>query len=118
LVVVDATLRPLPLADRQVGPDAGLTTLVTTSEGETVANPKLVVDKWFPSSKLCSACGALVDRPPLSVRWWICPSCTAEHHRDVSAARNLLAAGLAERQNACGANVRPHRGNLLTGGRR
>ncbi|MBB6351214.1 putative transposase [Nonomuraea muscovyensis] len=55
----------------------------------------VVVDRWFPSSKLCSACGTLRDRMPLNVRTWEC-ACGAVHDRDVNAARNVLAAGLAE----------------------
>ncbi|GLX98262.1 transposase [Herbidospora sp. NBRC 101105] len=56
----------------------------------------LVVDRWFPSSKLCSACGARAASLPLSVREWAC-ACGASLDRDVNAARNILAAGLAER---------------------
>ncbi len=56
----------------------------------------VVVDRWFPSSKLCSACGALQDTMPLNVRTWEC-ACGASHDRDVNAAKNILAAGLAER---------------------
>jgi putative transposase len=55
----------------------------------------VVVDRWFPSSKLCSACGRLQEKMPLNVRDWICP-CGAVHDRDVNAAKNVLAAGLAE----------------------
>jgi putative transposase len=55
----------------------------------------VVVDRWFPSSKLCSACGRLADTLPLTVRTWDCP-CGAVHDRDVNAARNLLAVGLTE----------------------
>ena len=55
----------------------------------------VVVDRWFPSSKLCSVCGAVQERMPLSVREWAC-ACGAVHDRDVNAARNVLAAGLAE----------------------
>ncbi len=56
----------------------------------------VVVDRWFPSSKLCSACGTLQEKMPLNVRVWGC-ACGAAHDRDVNAARNILAAGLAER---------------------
>jgi IS605 OrfB family transposase len=53
------------------------------------------VDPWFPSSQLCSTCGHR-DRPkPLKVRAWTCPACGAHHDRDLNAARNVLAAGLA-----------------------
>ena len=55
----------------------------------------VVADRWFPSSKLCSACGTLREQLPLNVREWTC-ACGAVHDRDVNAARNLLAAGLAE----------------------
>lgn len=57
----------------------------------------IVVDRWYPSSKLCSKCGHLLDVLALSVREWTCPACGAVHDRDVNAARNILAAGLAER---------------------
>lgn len=55
----------------------------------------VVVDRWFPSSKLCSACGTLQKKMPLNIRQWTC-ACGAVHDRDVNAARNVLAAGLAE----------------------
>jgi putative transposase len=66
----------------------------------------IAVDRWFPSSKLCSACGTLQDKMPLNVRTWTC-GCGATHDRDVNAAKNLLAAGRAVA--ACGAGVRPQR---------
>ena len=66
----------------------------------------IAVDRWFPSSKLCSACGAWADKMPLEVRTWTC-DCGTTHDRDVNAARNLLAAGRAV--TACGAGVRPQR---------
>jgi len=55
----------------------------------------VVADRFFASSKTCSACGAVQDTMPLSVRQWICPDCGASHDRDVNAARNLLVHGLA-----------------------
>ncbi|GGL00412.1 RNA-guided endonuclease InsQ/TnpB family protein [Streptomyces flaveus] len=67
----------------------------------------IAVDRFFPSSKLCSACGTLQDKMPLSVRTWTCDSCGTTHDRDVNAANNLLAAGLAV--TVCGAGVRPQR---------
>ncbi|MGW2765972.1 RNA-guided endonuclease InsQ/TnpB family protein [Streptomyces sp. NPDC001275] len=67
----------------------------------------IAVDRWFPSSKLCSHCGTLQDRMPLHVRAWTCEGCGTTHDRDVNAANNLLAAGLAV--SACGAGVRPQR---------
>ncbi|MFF9803020.1 RNA-guided endonuclease InsQ/TnpB family protein [Streptomyces rochei] len=66
----------------------------------------IAVDRFFPSCRLCSACGTVRDKMPLSVRTWTC-ACGAVHDRDVNAAKNLLAAGLAV--SVCGAGVRPQR---------
>ncbi|MGF0163965.1 RNA-guided endonuclease InsQ/TnpB family protein [Streptomyces koyangensis] len=66
----------------------------------------IAVDRWFPSSKLCSACGTLRGKLPLNVRTWTC-DCGTTHDRDVNAANNLLAAGLAV--SVWGAGVRPQR---------
>jgi len=62
------------------------------------------IARFHPSSKTCSCCGHVLDRLPLGVRHWTCPACKAEHDRDVNAARNILAAGLAV--TACGPDVR------------
>ena len=51
------------------------------------------LDRFFPSSKLCSACGHLLVKLPLSVREWDCPNCQASHDRDTNAALNLKLAG-------------------------
>jgi putative transposase len=71
----------------------------------------IVVDRWFPSSKTCSACGHLLAELSLSTRHWQCPSCGTRHDRDINAAKNILAAGLAvgtgNGAHACGADVRP-----------
>jgi len=67
----------------------------------------VVVDRFHPSSKTCSVCGHRVSVLPMGVREWTCAGCGAVHDRDVNAARNLEAAGLAV--IACGADVRPQR---------
>ncbi len=68
---------------------------------------KLVkIDRFFPSSKRCNHCGFVMDKLPLSVRSWDCPSCgTKGIDRDTNAGKNILAAGLAVL--VCGATVRP-----------
>ena len=70
----------------------------------------VVIDRWYPSSKTCSACGHLLAELSLSTRGWMCPACRARHDRDVNAATNILAAGLAVARDlpgdACGAGVR------------
>ena len=55
----------------------------------------VVADRWFPSTKTCSVCGTIQEKMPLAVRQWTCPDCGTTHDRDVNAARNLLALGLA-----------------------
>ena len=69
-----------------------------------------VVDRWYPSSKTCSACGHLLAELSLSTRHWTCPSCGSRHDRDINAAKNIRAAGLAVARgnpgDACGADVR------------
>jgi putative transposase len=210
LLVDDPTIKSLPQIDKAVGVDAGITSLITTSDGEKIANPKhfkrlryklrqaqkalsrkvkgsnnrekakhqvgrihaaiadsrtdflhklttrlvrenqtiavedlavknmmknhklaqaiadaswselvrqleykcqwygrtlVKIDRWFPSSKRCGNCGHVLDKLPLDVREWDCPECGAHHDRDINAAQNILAAGLAV--IVCGANVRP-----------
>jgi putative transposase len=63
------------------------------------------IDKWYPSSKRCFACGHVVEELPLEIRVWTCPECGVVHERDHNAANNVLAAGLAV--SACGEAVRP-----------
>ena len=74
--------------------------------------PIAIISRWFPSSKMCRACGTLNDALTLSDRHWMC-DCGAIHNRDLNAAENIrreglkqLAAGQAESLNACGAGVR------------
>ncbi|MGW3129855.1 RNA-guided endonuclease InsQ/TnpB family protein [Streptomyces sp. NPDC001123] len=70
------------------------------------AREVIAIDRWFPSSKLCSACGTLQDEMPLNVREWTC-DCGTTHDRDVNAAKNVLAVGLTA--SVCGAGARPQR---------
>ncbi|MFF4545551.1 RNA-guided endonuclease InsQ/TnpB family protein [Streptomyces sp. NPDC001406] len=186
-LLCEDTIPPAPATAAAVGIDAGITSLVTLSTGEKIANPKrdvarvhariadrrrdflhklstrlvrenqtvviedltvrnllkngrlaraisdaawtdlrmmleykcawygrelVVIDRWFPSSKLCGACGTVRGKLPLNVREWTC-ACGTVHDRDVNAARNILAAGLAA--SACGDGVRPQREPSRTG---
>ena len=66
------------------------------------------VDRWYPSSQLCSGCGARSGPKGwtgLQLRAWTCFLCAIVHDRDVNAAKNILAAGRAV--TACGPGVRP-----------
>ena len=66
----------------------------------------IAIDRWYPSSKTCSMCGAVVEKLPLNIREWEC-RCGAVHDRDINAAKNILAAGLAV--EVYGDGVRPSR---------
>lgn len=48
-----------------------------------------VVDRFFPSSKMCSKCGSVVEKLPLNIREWDCPKCGTHHDRDENAAKNI-----------------------------
>jgi putative transposase len=67
----------------------------------------VTIDKWYPSSKRCFDCGHVLASLSLDVRQWTCPACGRVHDRDVNAAQNILAAGLAV--SACGEAIRPGR---------
>lgn len=65
------------------------------------------IDRWYPSSQICSQCGHRDGKKPLDVRIWECPKCGVLLDRDWNAAVNILdAAGLAESLNARGGDVR------------
>ncbi|MEV4127117.1 transposase [Nocardia sp. NPDC049707] len=70
------------------------------------------VNRWFPSTQMCSICGAVGGKKPLSIREWTC-TCGVTHDRDLNAAINILAAGRAERLNACGGDVRRDHGHAV-----
>ncbi|MFI1045434.1 RNA-guided endonuclease InsQ/TnpB family protein [Streptomyces griseoruber] len=178
-LLVEDVIAPAPATNAVVGLDAGITSLVTLSTGEKIANPKherrdrtrlaraqrelsrkvkgsenrekarrkvarvharitdrrrdflhklttrlvrerawygrelVVIDRFFPSSKLCGNCGAVREKLPLNLREWTCDNCGVVHDRDANAARNILAAGLAA--SACGDGVRPQRESSRTG---
>jgi transposase len=90
--------------------DAGWALFVRLLEEKAVQHGRhvLKIGRWEPTSQTCSVCGHRDGPKPLGVRAWTCQACGTTHDRDVNAARNILvAAGLAETQNACGAGVRP-----------
>ncbi|MHC6177057.1 RNA-guided endonuclease InsQ/TnpB family protein [Glutamicibacter endophyticus] len=63
----------------------------------------IVADRWFPSSKTCSACGAKTTRTmALHVRAWACEACGATHDRDLNAAINLAVYAGSSSVSACG----------------
>lgn len=94
--------------------DAALGGCIRKLEEKATMHGKKVIriDRFFPSSKTCSDCGCVQSRLPLSVRLWTCPHCGADHDRDVNAAKNIKAAGLAV--SAHGGGVRAVRAKART----
>lgn len=66
----------------------------------------VAIDRFYPSTKLCSECGAINDNLSLEIRSWTC-LCGVLHDRDINAAKNIQALGLSVL--ACGDGVRPVR---------
>lgn len=58
-------------------------------KGRTVVK----IDRWFPSSQICSCCGCVTGKKPLHIRKWTCPECGETHDRDINAAKNILTEG-------------------------
>ena len=84
--------------------DAGWAQLAAAGggEGSTLRAHVPRIGRFEPTSQVCSACGIKDGPKPLSVRSGHARQCGAVHDRDVNAARNILAAGRADRLNACG----------------
>ena len=74
------------------------------------------IDRWFPSSKLCSNCFYQIGEMPLDVREWACPHCNTHHDRDGNAAINIRAEGIrmlkaeGSAVSAVGGEIRPRLG--------
>jgi putative transposase len=73
-------------------------------------------DRWYPSSKACSACGSICDSMPLDIRAWDCAHCGVHHDRDINAAVNIRDEGV--RILAAGAVAAAGGGNVSHGVRR
>ena len=76
-------------------------------KAEDCGGDVIAIDRFFPSSKTCSSCGHINEFLMLNQRFWTCVSCGEHHDRDINAAKNIQAAGLAVL--ACGDGVRPTR---------
>jgi len=57
------------------------------------------IDKWFPSSQICSNCGLSTGKKPLHIRKFACPKCNAYHDRDINASINIRNYGLGQTDN-------------------
>lgn len=71
------------------------------------------IDRWFPSSKMCSTCGHVNSAVVLGVKEWACPQCGTHHDRDDNAATNIQAVG--QTVSAHGGTVRPRKASAVRG---
>lgn len=89
--------------------DAGWGILLRLLQEKALASGReiVVIERWAPTTQVCSICGTPGGRKPLGVRAWTCNTCGTVLDRDYNAAVNIMvAAGLAETENACGGSVR------------
>ncbi|MER5777177.1 RNA-guided endonuclease TnpB family protein [Streptomyces sp. NPDC002039] len=89
--------------------DAGWTAFLNMLAYKAVKHGRYFgkIGRFVPTSQMCSACGHHDGPKPLHIRMWTCTNCATVHDRDENASHNTLAAGRADRLNACGAPVGP-----------
>lgn len=87
--------------------DVGWSEFVDMLEYKALEKGRTVqkIDRWFPSSQICSCCGCITGKKPLWIREWKCPKCGQIHDRDINAAKNILAEG----KRILGASTCPNR---------
>lgn len=75
--------------------DAGWSMFINMLEYKSKDKGRTIVkiDRWFPSSQICSYCGCVTGKKPLWIRKWVCPNCGTIHDRDINAAKNILTEG-------------------------
>jgi len=86
------------IADASFGEFGRQLAYKTEGAGKTL----VVADRFYPSSKLCSCCGAKAKRLTLDMREWICDNCGTRHDRDLNAAINLKRYAESSPVSACG----------------
>jgi putative transposase len=106
IVIEDLNVRGMMANDRlsRAIADVGLYEFRRQIDYKALLNGSniIVADRWYPSSKTCSACGYKMEVLPLSVRDWICPACGCAHDRDVNAAKNLMNLAVSSTVSVCG----------------
>ncbi|ABS43220.1 ISHa1675 transposase B [Campylobacter jejuni subsp. doylei 269.97] len=73
------------IANASWGKFINLLTYKAENKGKTL----MQIDKFFPSSQICSNCGSNTGKKPLHIRSFTCPNCNTKHHRDLNASINI-----------------------------
>lgn len=71
----------------------GFATRKLVEKSERYGKKAVKIDRFFPSSKMCHACGCINDKLSFADRVWTCEHCSAVHDRDDNASKNILAVG-------------------------
>jgi len=91
----------------------GMLTRLLQEKADRYGRTVVKIDRWFPSSKMCSDCGHINKAVVLGVKDWTCPQCGTHHDRDDNAAKNIKAVGLTV--SAHGGTARPVKASALKG---
>ncbi|MFW9874145.1 MAG: zinc ribbon domain-containing protein [Candidatus Thorarchaeota archaeon] len=54
----------------------------------------VLIERHYPSSKMCSMCGYVNNQLRLDVRKWVCPKCNIDYDRDINASINIRSKGI------------------------
>ncbi len=63
---------------------------------ERQSKPLIILDRYAPTARTCSACGLAQDSVDYKVKTWTCPKCGITHNREANAAKNIKAQGLVQ----------------------
>ena len=74
----------------------------------------VAIDRFYPSSKLCSECGHKAESMPLNIREWDCSNCNSHHDRDTNAAVNILKKGFSLLTGISVESIEYKRGELVS----
>lgn len=91
----------------------GMFTRLLESRAERYGRKVVKIDRWFPSSKTCSACGHINSAVVLGLKDWTCPACGVYRDRDDNTDTNIKAVGLTF--SAHGGTARPSKAKALQG---
>ena len=106
IILEDLNVKDIQMKMGRVIQDNGFSIFRSMIEYKSVLYGKesVIIDRWFPSSQICSQCGTVHKISDLNIRVYVCPDCGLCIDRDLNAAINISRAGIVPDQtNAFGA---------------